>query len=314
MKKPLFMGVVIISMLFGGTALAQIQANRLCIHNGPEYYANGPYYGYPNHAASKYFPNFVHWASTPVDKGGTYIYPWKVVGWSWGGMKATIHSAIWYWETCLQQSKDNPYSSNMTYDYPSLFCYGTVPHTGFPHPTYGSLIPNSVPVVGGNRYQYPSSMGGFNAYLNIFAVGAGSWVIPSSQPFYGYEFGFIAPCASALTVPSSYVSIVETVFMMKGPHPQYVTMSGDESDCLGGPGNKGRNYSIVNDTDNGYYWAWLNGCDGVDDEWAMCLFVCDTVTIPVNVPGDADANNPFSAYGFDVGVATRGAPGAHTLP
>ena len=55
--------------------------------------------------------------------------------------------------------------------------------------------------------------------------------------------------------------------------------------------------------DNGYYWYWTNGCDGVGSEWAMCLWVCDAVTIPVNVPGNPSGWNPFAGYGFDVGNA-----------
>jgi hypothetical protein len=288
-------------MLFGGTALAQIDANRICLQNGSEFYVNGPFYGYPNHGAGKYFPSFAHWASTPVDKGGFYIYPWKIAGWSWGGMQANIGGPIWYWETCLQSSTDNPYASTMSFDYPALFCTGAVPHTGFPQPIYGGTIPSSVPVVGANQWIFPSSSGGFDAYLNIFAVGGASWNLPSTTPFIGWQFAFAWDCASAITIPSSD-SIWEATWNMKGPNPQYTLLSGDEVDCLGGGGNKGRNYSIISDTDNGYLWCWLNGCTGIAQEWAMCIFVCDTVSIPVNVPGDPDVNNPFSAYGFDVGV------------
>ena len=89
--------------------------------------------------------------------------------------------------------------------------------------------------------------------------------------------------------------------MNKGPNNQYVLLSGDELDCLGGPGNKGRNYSLISDADNGYYWFWNNACSGAAQEWAMCLFVCDTVTIPVNAPSNS---GPFAAYGFDVGSPT----------
>lgn len=160
-------------------------------------------------------------------------------------------------------------------------------------------IPNNVPVVGGNGFVMP----GNGSYQNIFAAGGASWLLPSTKPFYGFEFGFAWDCASAVTVPSSS-SIWDYVWQLKGPNTQYVLLSGDEVDCLGGGGNKGRNYSIIGDFTGGYIWAWLNGCGGIAQEWAMCLLVCDAVTIPVNVPGGPTASNPFAPYGFDVGTAT----------
>ena len=299
------LGIAVLALILGGTATAQnVQANRLCIHNGSEFYVNGPFYGYPNHGAGKYFPSFAHFASLPFETSpGNYIYPWKIAGWSWGGMQANFTNPVWYWETALQASTDNPGATTMSWDYPQLFCNAVIPHSGPPQPIYGGAIPTSVPIVGGNQWLMPSTFGGFNAYLNIFTVGAASWVIPSTQSFYGWQFAFTLDCMSAFTIPSSN-SIWEFAWSMKGPVGQYVLMSGNEVDCLGGAGTKGRNYSLISDSDNGYLWFWSNACTGVAQEWAMCLFVCDTVSIPVNVPGDATANNPFSAYGFDVGTGT----------
>ena len=85
------LGIAAFALLFGGTAAAQIAANRLCILNGGEYYINSPFYGFPNHSAGKYFPSYAHRASTPVDQGGgVYIYPWKLAGWCWAGLQGKI--------------------------------------------------------------------------------------------------------------------------------------------------------------------------------------------------------------------------------
>jgi hypothetical protein len=218
-------------------------------------------------------------------------------------MQANLYGHDWYWESCLQFSVDNPYSPFMSFDYPWLFYQGIVPHSGFPQPIYGGTIPTAIPYVGGNQWVCPSSMGGYDAYMNIFAVGAGSWLVPSTLPFYGWQFGFTQDCPSAMTLPS-YTSVVEFVWMNKGPNNQYTTLDGNTPDCMGGAGNKCRNYSLISDADNGYFWAWTNGCTGVQEEWAQCLFVCDAVTIPVNSPGAPNGANPYAVFGFDVGVAT----------
>lgn len=292
-----------LSLIFsGGVAAQTLDLNQLCIHNGGEYYTNGPYWGFPNWGMGRYFPSYAHRASTPVEPTpGLFIYPWKVAGWGWRGMMANNHGNDWFWETCLQKSQDNPYAPTMSFDYPTLYCNGTVPVSGGPKPVYGGVIPTSVPGVGGNGWIYPSSMGGMDGYMNIFASLSASWVVPSTQPFYAVKFGVYWDCASAATVPSSH-SIWEMVWTMKGTYGQYCGLSGNEKDCLGGPANSGRNYSLTCDFDNGKYWYWNNTGSGTDNEWAFCIFVCDAVTIPVNIPGDSSTRNPFNAYGFDVGI------------
>ena len=297
------LAIAALALLFGSAADAQtIAANKLCIHNGSEYYVNGGFYGYPNHGSCRYFPSFTHFAATSKDNLGI-VYPWKLAGWSWSGMQANVYGPTWYWENALQSSTDNPGATTMSFDYPALYCNGTVNVSGVPGPIYGGNIPSTVPTVGGYTWLFPSSMGGWDNYLNIFATGAASWTIPSTAPFYGWLFAFTWDCASAVTLPSSN-SIWQFDWVMKGTYGQYVLMDGDCPDCLGGAGNKGRNYSLISDADNGYIWSWGNSGTGVQQEWAMCLFVCDAVTVPVNVPGGAGAGNPFLSYGFDVGAAT----------
>ena len=53
-------------LIMCGTASAQIEANRLCLHNGSEYYSNAGWMPHTsvNDGAGGYFPSFAHWAST----------------------------------------------------------------------------------------------------------------------------------------------------------------------------------------------------------------------------------------------------------
>ena len=299
---PVFMAI---ALWVGAAAEAQVQANRLTIQNGGEYYYTYKDFGFPNEGGCRYFPSFTHIPAVPDGA----IYPWKIAGWIWTGMQANVYGPQWVWSTCLQASTDNPHNVNpsgfdMSFDYPQLFAIGAVPSSGFSHPIYGGALPTTVPVVGGRNYFFPSSAGGFDGYLNVFAVGAASWNIPSTAPYYGWEFAFTWPCASAITVPSM-TSIWSYVWQMKGRYGQYMILSENEQDGLGGPGNPGRNYSIYSDMDNGCMWYWPNGGTGVyGGEWSMGIFVCDTVSIPVNVPGAPNSANPFLAFGFDVGVPT----------
>lgn len=294
------LGMAVLGLFLCGIADAQIQSNTLCVHAGGGYYTGGAYNAFPNKGAGHYFPSYTHIPAAPVSPTNVF-YPWKISGWLWTGMQANNFGPTWYWETVLQASMDNPYATTMSFDYPVLFCTGALPHTGFCSPIYGGNVPSSIPTVGNHLWVFPSSFGGWNAYLNIFAVGAASWNIPSTAPFYGVIFGFSLPCASAMTVPSSN-SIWQFQWEKYGPYGEYMILSSDDVDCLGGAPMKGRNYSVTSDVDNGYYWYWLNGCTGTGVEWASCLWVCDTVSVPVNVPGSAAGNNPFAGYGFDVGA------------
>ncbi len=295
----------VVFLLAIGVAFSQtIPVNQLTIHNGGEFYIHGSsgYWDFPNHGGGKYYPSFTHWSASPEAAGsGATVFPWKLGGWSWRGMQANIGGTTWYWETCLVRTQDNPYSTDMSFDYPMLYLTGQVPVSGYPNPIYGGNVPTSVPVIGGSRFQFPSSMGGFDAYMNIFATVAASWLVPSTTPFYGVKFGVYWDCASAITVPSS-TSIWEFLWVKKGPYGQYLTKSGDEIDCMGNKGNPCRNYSIISDSANGQLWSWRHPGAGVDDDFAFALFLCDAITIPVNVPGDPDTRNPFASFGFDVGV------------
>jgi hypothetical protein len=308
------LGIAALALLLGGTVQAQtIMANRLCINNGGEYYTKGNYQDYSNYGAGKYYPSFTHSPNTPLDPGAAVLtYPWKIMGWAWTGMQADNFTTVWYWETVLQATKDNPRAAppGMSWDYPVLFYTGQIPHTGGPRPAYGGTTPTTVgTAVGGQNWLYPSSAGGWDGYLNIFAWGAASWNVPSTQPYYGWQFAFLGSCASAITLPSLN-SVWEFIWAEKGfidlgiTGKQYMILSSNEIDCLGGTGNTCRNYSLTSDVDNGYYWYWQNTCDGVEQEWDMCLFVCDAVMVPVNVPGAPNAANPFYNYGFDVGSPT----------
>ncbi len=54
-----------IAFLVGATADAQVQANRITIQNGSEYYTTGGFFGFPNHGGARYFPSFAHIPSAP---------------------------------------------------------------------------------------------------------------------------------------------------------------------------------------------------------------------------------------------------------
>ena len=298
------LGIAVLSLVLGSLAEAQtFDANTLCLNGGSGYTIKGARWNYPNNAVSKYFPSFAHIPATSVNQAGI-IFPWKLAGWGWTGeMGANNYAPTWYWKTALQASYDNPYMSGMSFDYPLLFCNGTVTHGGAPA-IYGGLIPSYVPIVGNLQFQHPSSMGGMSGYLNIFAAAGASWMIPSTVPGTDYSFGFFFGngCASAITVPSS-ASIWEVVWTRQSPYSQYLIYS-CELDANGAAwaGNKGRNYTIMNDGDNGLLWYWGNGCNGTGEEVDYALFLCDAITIPVNVSG-AWWGQPYTGYGFDTGIA-----------
>jgi hypothetical protein len=261
-----------------------LDANRLAIHNGGEYYVGG--FDHSNSGAGKYFPSFAHWSAKGT--GTPLGWPWQLRGWVWSGMQANNCKPTWYWSTALQYSVDNPWSTNMTFNYPVNYCLGLEPHSGPPWVVYSS--PNGM--------VFPSSYGGFDPYLNIFAFGGASWNIPSTSPYYGYTFAFV-------TTPSNFIALpsVQSVYQYIWEAGQYLVVSGDELDStLKNGAHKGRGYSIGTDNISGYFYFWNNSCTGVDTAWDMCLLVNDAVTVPVNVPGSP--GSPFAKYGFDVGVAT----------
>jgi hypothetical protein len=317
------LGIAALTLLLGGMTYAQTLPNsKLCLHNGSEYYVTGGFHCFPNHVATKYHPSYAHMAGLRNDNfpGGYGVdYPWKIAGWAWGGMQGfNNYGPTWYWETCLQFSRDNPRhvktsaeTFDMTWEYPVLVATGQIPHSGAPYPIYGAAVPVGIcGPMGGNDWQCPSTCGGWNAYMNIFACGWASWNISGTLPGYGWTFAFTLPCDYPVCVPSvagtapcTCTSIWQSSYMCKGTHDQYVLLSGNEGDCnvadRSDDGNKTRNYSIIGDCDGGWLWYWNNTCDGRGEEWGMCLMVCDTVTIPVNTPG---TGGPFA--GFDVGPAT----------
>ena len=110
------LGIAVLVLLFGSVADAQMQANTLCIQAGAGVYTNGKYNGYPNHGGFKYFPSYAHIPSAPVSPQNL-IYPWKIAGWAWTGLQFSGNfGPTWYWDTCLQHSTDNPYSTQLPYN------------------------------------------------------------------------------------------------------------------------------------------------------------------------------------------------------
>ncbi|MHC4944635.1 MAG: hypothetical protein ACYTG7_16575 [Planctomycetota bacterium] len=280
-------------------------ANRLCLHNGGEYYLIGYEQTVANNGAGRYFPSFTHRPALGVGGPENTTWPWKIRGWAWTGMMADKCGPTWYWESLLHKSRDNPWATTMSWDYPINYALGIVPHSGSPRIYYASnlMSPPLPSYVHAQEFVFPSSCGGFDSSLNVFVVTGETWIMPSTLPYYGYDFGIILSASAALHV-SSGASIWEYVYHGQGPLCQYMVLSGNELDCLGGPGNKGRGYSLVKPGDCGYVGYFPNHCDGAWYELAMCLFVEDPVSIPVNDPGVTSKSNPFAAYGFDIGVAT----------
>ncbi|MFH2001399.1 MAG: hypothetical protein ABIK28_17080 [Planctomycetota bacterium] len=298
---------IVIFLITGLAAWAddiQVNANQLCIHNGGEYWIKDINHSLPENGGGKYFPSFSHWSAQGVGEAPNLTWPWQIRGWAWTGIQVEDGVNNWVWQTCLQKSQDNPYASTMTWPYPLNYVLGVLPAAGAPSPLYMAAIPPSVDVVGGNQFLYPSSFGGFDSDLNIVAMGELTMEIPSTVPFEAYEFALIIDSAlPAIQVPSS-CSVYEYVWENKGATGQYLIYSGDETDSSGSlGGNKGKSYSVgsINGTEL-YYFD--NEGTGSDSEWAMCLFVKDAISIPVNVPGVANSNNPYAPYGFDVGSAT----------
>jgi hypothetical protein len=302
--------LVLVALLFlGGTAMAQqIEANRLCISNGSEYYVGGVHYEHLNKGVGKYYQSFSHWAAEPAGTPGNYHWPWKIRGWAWGGMQAFLYGPTWYWLTTLTYSIDNPWATSMTWPYPLMHFLG-FPHSGFPNNIHGRVYPNWFPsAMAGRSFVLPSSNGGIDTYMNLFAWGDATWQIPSTSPFYGWNFAFTIPAASAFTLPSG-ISLWEWIYESLGPHGQYSLLSGNEYDCTGNtPGTaggfKGVNPLIL--ADDIYIYGWLNSCDGADTAYDMCLFLEDAITIPLNLPGTTNWANPYPYWGyqFDVGTGT----------
>lgn len=294
-------------LIMGGTAMAQIDANRICLNNGSEYYISGYDHNVLNNGVGKYYPSFVHWGYTESTTTPD-TWPWKIRGWAWSGMQAVNNGPLWRWGTVLHASVDSPWATTMSWDYPLNYCTAITPHTGAPQPIYGNHIAMSTvfpTLFQGREFIHPSSLGGVDAYQNIFALADFTFNIPSTAAYYGWSFAATIPAASAIEVPSN-VSIYEYAFENFGPYGQYGLASGDELDCTATPGvggNKGRNYMVLNIGDTGYFGYFNNSCNGGKFEWDMCLFVDDCVTIPTNYQG-ASAVGPFAAYGFDVGSGT----------
>ncbi|MHC4945710.1 MAG: hypothetical protein ACYTG7_22090 [Planctomycetota bacterium] len=307
--KKLILTLLCLPFLLGICSLvqAQIEANRLCLHNGAEYYYPYDDHTIPERAGGKYFPSFAHWAGTDAsDWGLPGFFPWKIRGWSWSSSQNLNYGVTWAFTALLQASVDNPWSTGMTFTYPLNHYNGLKPHSAWPWPVWWVNIPPTLSTAtAGYDFICPSTYGGFDAYFNIFAFGEGLWTVPSTLPWYGWTFGYFIDVASALLL-SSNISIYENVHYSWGPNGQYLNLSYNEMDCtMNAGGNKGRNY-FIGSIDNGYWFYYNNPCNGGQGEWGMCLFVEDAVTIPVSVPGSPNAWNPFAyaGYAFDVGTAT----------
>lgn len=281
-----------------------VDANQLCLHNGGEYWIQNMDHSLPENGGGKYFPSFCHWAAKGVGEAPNITWPWKIRGWTWTGIMMDPDATQWSWQTCLQKSKDAPYSTKMTWPYPLNYVLGVIPATSAPSPLFTGMVPTSVDIVGGNMMVYPSSAGGFDSQLNIIAAASVTMDIPCVFPAMAVEFAVIlASSEPAIEVPSSF-SIYEYVWENKGTSGQYLIYSGNETDNSGlYGGNKGKSYSVAGVNGTSIY-HFPNDGTGSDSEWAMCLLVEDAVSIPVNNPGVANASNPFASFGFDVGVAT----------
>jgi hypothetical protein len=291
-------------LILCGTASAQIEANRLCLYNGSEYYSNAGWMPHTsvNDGAGGYFPSFAHWASTEDPSGD---YSWKVRGYAWSGMQGpNTFGNTWVWGKMLQGSVDNPYATTMTFDYPVLYCLGTVPHTGHPWVVYGGTQTNLPVPFDFKDWTFPSSFGGFDDYFNVFEYFSTAWDVSSTLPWYGWTFSLTGG-PTAATYLGSTISIYQYTYENFGPHGQYQLLSGNEMDCtqIEG-GQKGKNYYLGSVGDTNWFFYNSNDCTGGQNQWAMCLFLEDAITFPINRLGATNASNPYAADGFDVGVAT----------
>ncbi|MHC4944637.1 MAG: hypothetical protein ACYTG7_16585, partial [Planctomycetota bacterium] len=175
---------LIIALIFlCGIAHSQVMANRLCLHNGGEYFFVESEI-VSNSGAGRYFPSFTHRPALGVGGPGNWTWPWKIRGWSWTGMMAYGCGPTWYWESFLQKSMDNPWAKTMTYDYPVNFALGIEPHKGPPRIFYGSNLtsPPLPSYVHTQQIRFPSSYGGFDSSLNVFVVAGETWIMPTTLP------------------------------------------------------------------------------------------------------------------------------------
>lgn len=285
------------------TCSAQIQANRICLHNGGEYFVTGMDHRAPNNAGGKFFLSYHHVPARGVNSPGGLYYPWKIKGWAWTGMQAYSCGSVWVWSSALQYNHNPVETVKDTVE----FVLDWIDHNLPPDPVLFTEVPNvGMPSFygAGRVMAHPSSFGGFDAYNNLFAIAPRhTWIIPSTQPFYAFEFCYLV-AESAIYLESS-CSIYEYVWENAGAYMQYLVMSGDETDCTGTlGGNKGINFLIGKKGSGNSFYYFPNECEGGRHEWAMCLLVDDAVSIPVNMPGVSSSANPYAAFGFDVGSAT----------
>jgi len=308
------LAIAAVALILCGTTMAQsLTANRICIHNGSDYYIIGYDHTAANCGGGRYFPSFSHFASTeycdPVS--GLCYYPWKILGWMIAGMQAANYSQDWHWSSVMVKSVDNPYSSMMTFMYPQLFTAGFT-HSGPPPVVYNLECPSSLTLLSGAPSNFspvgylfpaPCSMGGFDNYMNIIALAESDYTIPSTLPYYGWLFAWTYDIASPLILTSNH-SIWTYAWENTGAlnNGQYNLLDGNSMDCTGTlGGNKGRNYSLIGADAGGIYY-WANNCTGGDSDWCHCVLVKDSVTIPVNV--NPNGSGVYGTYGFDVGSAT----------
>ena len=330
------LGIAAIALLFCGTAFSQAAPddyNRLCLHNGGDYYINvaiggSLFTGTPNSGSGKYYPSYTHITSTPV--GG--LYYWKIRGYTWVGMKATGGTSIWRWTGMLLGIPSDDYNYTAVPSV-SLSCTFPAPHAwssgalltagggGWSNPLFqwsANGLATSIPAVGGKNFLLPSATS-FTSAANIFAIVGGSLNTGTISPFYGYGFG--VTYATSATIVASTTAIYQYIFedqnaVAPGDY-HYCIYSGNEMDHNAGypyavgdlPGYKGKNQLLIYRPP--YQIGWPIGLStgqnsGNSYSVDMCLLVDDAVLTPVNVSVHAAtaAYNPFVAYGFDVGTAT----------
>lgn len=281
--------------------------NRLCINSGQYLYLATGNHTSRDRGGGKYFPSFSHIASTPDAAGN---YPWKIKGWSWSGMQYIgCYGPAWRWVSLLQKSKNNPYSTQMSFSYPINYFNGAVSPINPPLNVNYGPVPSSITKLStvpsgfggaGLNMCYPSSYQGFDSYLNIIAAGDANWSIPSTAPYYCFHFAFVFPSTDPLLLESSY-SIWEYVWKNTGPYMQYIVHAKD-LDCTSAlGGNKGKNYSLIGGFPDAPHWEHRpNDGTGANFEWTMALLVEDAVCIPANT---CDCFwSPFEE--FDLGSGT----------
>jgi hypothetical protein len=152
----------------------------------------------------------------------------------------------------------------------------------------------------------------------MIAINDGTITLSAVSPYYAYGFGLSLTTAAWFVTSSS--SVYEYAFEDQGQTDMhYLSYSGNEMDHNAGypyavgdlPGYKAKHLLMI--WRPPYIVGWPTGLStgqngGSMYSVQMCLFVDDSVLIPVNASTDQvnghqvnNPDNPFKQYGFDVG-------------